>query len=40
MEQRVIIRFVILKELSAKEITVELEGMYEHGALSLSAVKK
>jgi transposase len=40
MEQRAVVRFLTLKKLSARDITAELEGVYEHEALSLSAVKK
>jgi hypothetical protein len=40
MEQRAAVRFSTLKKLSARDITVELEGVYGHEALSLSAVKK
>jgi hypothetical protein len=31
---------LILKKLPARDTTAELEGVYGHGALSLSAVKK
>jgi hypothetical protein len=40
MEQRVVVRFLIRKKLSARDIKEELEGVYGHEALSLSAVKK
>jgi hypothetical protein len=40
MEQRAIVQFLILKKLSAMDITAELEGLYGHEAPSLSAVKK
>jgi hypothetical protein len=40
MEQHAIVRFLILERLSARDITAELEGVYGHEALSLSAVKK
>jgi hypothetical protein len=40
MEQPAVVRFLILKRLSARDITAELVGVYGHAALSLSAVKK
>jgi hypothetical protein len=40
MEQHAVIRFMTLKKLFARDISAELEGMYGHEALSLSAVKK
>jgi hypothetical protein len=40
MEQRAIVRFFTLKKLSAKDIRAELEGVFGHEVLSLSAVKK
>jgi hypothetical protein len=40
MEQRAIGQFLILKKLSARDITADLEGLYRHEALSLSAMKK
>jgi hypothetical protein len=39
-EQRVVIQFLTLKRLFARDVTAELEGVYGHEALSLSAVKK
>jgi transposase len=38
MEQRTVVRFLTLKKLSAGDITIELEEVYGHEALSLSAV--
>jgi hypothetical protein len=35
-----ILRFLILKKLSAQDIRAELEGVYGHEGLSLSAAKK
>jgi hypothetical protein len=40
MEQRVVIRFLTLKELSVRDIMAELERVYGHEALSPLAVKK
>jgi hypothetical protein len=40
MEQRAVVRFLTLKELSTKDIITELEELYGYKALSLSAVKK
>jgi hypothetical protein len=40
MEQHAVVLFLTLKKLSAGDIMAELEGMYEHQAFSLSAVKK
>jgi transposase len=40
MKQHPFVRFLALKNLSVRDITAELEGMYGHEALSLSAVKK
>jgi hypothetical protein len=34
MQQRAVVRFLILKKLSAREITAELEGLYGYEALS------
>jgi hypothetical protein len=39
MEQLAVVRFVVLKKLSVKVITTELEDLYKQKALSLSAVK-
>jgi hypothetical protein len=39
-EHRAVTRFLIFKELPARDITAELEGMHGHEAFSLSAVKK
>jgi hypothetical protein len=38
MEQRTVLRFLTLKKLSARDITIELEGVYGYEALSLSTV--
>jgi hypothetical protein len=40
MEQRVLVQSLTLKKLSARDVTAELEGLYGHEALALSAVKK
>jgi hypothetical protein len=40
MDHLVVVQFLTLKKLSARDITAELEGMYGHEALSLSAAKK
>jgi hypothetical protein len=40
MERRVVVQILTLKNLSAKDITTELEGLYGHEVLSLSTVKK
>jgi hypothetical protein len=40
MGQAALVRFLTLKKLSGSDITAELEGVYGHEALSLSAVKK
>jgi hypothetical protein len=40
MEQRTVVQFLILKKLSARNITAELERRYRHEARSLSAVRK
>jgi hypothetical protein len=40
MEQRAVVRFLTLKKLSARDIIADLEGVYGHEALSLSAMKK
>jgi hypothetical protein len=40
MKQRAVIRFLILKKLFAMDVMAELQGVYRHEALSLSAVKK
>jgi hypothetical protein len=40
MAQLAVVRFLTLKKWSARDITAELERVYGHKALSLSAVKK
>jgi hypothetical protein len=40
MKQRAAVGFLALKKLSAKGIRTDLEGVYGHEALCLSAVKK
>jgi hypothetical protein len=40
IKQCAIVRSLILKELSARDIMVELEGVYGHEAPSVSGVNK
>jgi hypothetical protein len=40
MEQRAVVRFLTLKNLSARGTMAELEGLDGHEALSLSALKE
>jgi hypothetical protein len=40
MEQRVVLRFLTLKDLKAKEIQMHLTSMYDNEAFQISAVKK
>jgi hypothetical protein len=40
MEQRAVVRFLTIEELSARDIKAELEGVYGHEALFLSVVNK
>jgi hypothetical protein len=39
MEQRTVVRFLILKGLNAKEIEMEFTSVYDDEALQISAVK-
>jgi hypothetical protein len=40
MKQHPLVRFLILKELSARDITIESEAVYGHETLSRSMAKK
>jgi hypothetical protein len=40
MEQRAVVRFLALTKMSAKAIGAELEVVYSHESLCLSAVKR